>query len=141
MCRQYQPRPVSDLTTVPIIPSSYCQPLLLQYHSQPSAGHLGPEKTAARLRQVRYWVGMLHDIDQYCRKCSVCQSSKPPSPQKAPLLVCQLEDLGKWLQWTSWKFHCHVARIITFSSSRIILVSGQMLLHYQTRQLITQQRS
>ena len=29
---------------------------------------------------------MLHDIDQYCRECSVCQSSKPPAPQKAPLL-------------------------------------------------------
>ena len=59
VCRQYQPGSVIDLTTVPIIPSSYRQPLLLQYHSQPSAGHLGPEKTAARLQQVRYWVGML----------------------------------------------------------------------------------
>ena len=86
MCQQYQPGPVSDLSTVPIIPSSYRQSLLLQYHSQPSAGHLGPEKTAARIRQVEYWVGMLHDIDQYCRECSVCQNSKPPSPQKASLL-------------------------------------------------------
>ena len=86
VCRQYQPGPVHELTTVPIIPSSYRQTLLLQYHSHPSAGHLGPEKTAARIRQVGYWVGMLHDIDQYCRECSVCQSSKPPAPQKAPLL-------------------------------------------------------
>ena len=29
---------------------------------------------------------MLHDIDQYCRECEVCQSSKPPSPQKVPLI-------------------------------------------------------
>ena len=28
---------------------------------------------------------MLYDIHQYCRECSVCQISKPPSPQKAPL--------------------------------------------------------
>lgn len=86
VCRQYQPGPVCELTTVPIIPSSYRQTLLLQYHSHPAAGHLGAEKTAARIRQVGYWVGMLRDIDQYCRECSVCQSSKPPSPQKAPLL-------------------------------------------------------
>ena len=86
MCRRYQPGPVCELTTVPIIPLSCRQSLLLQYHSQPSAGHLGPEKTAARIRQVGYWVGMLHDIDQYCKECSVCQSSKPPSPQKAPLI-------------------------------------------------------
>ena len=86
VCRRYQPGPVCELTTVPIIPSSCRQSLLLQYHSQPSAGHLGPEKTAARIRQVGYWVGMLHDIDQYCKECSVCQSSKPPSPQKAPLI-------------------------------------------------------
>ena len=33
-----------------------------------------------------YWVGMLHDITEYCENCSVCQASKQPSPQKAPLI-------------------------------------------------------
>ena len=33
VCRQYPPGPVHELTTVPIIPSSYRQSLLLQYHS------------------------------------------------------------------------------------------------------------
>ena len=41
MCLQYQPGPVCKLTTIPIIPSSYHQSLLLQYRSQPFAGHLG----------------------------------------------------------------------------------------------------
>ena len=86
VCQQYQPGPVHELTTVPIIPSSYHQSLLQWYHSHPSASHLGPEKTAARIPQVGHWVGMLHDSDQYCRECSVCQRSKPPSPEKASLL-------------------------------------------------------
>ena len=86
VCRQYKPGPTCNLITVPLIPSSYKPTLLHQYHSQPSAGHLGPDKTASRIRQVGYWVGMLHDIDQYCRECTVCQSSKPPSPQKVPLM-------------------------------------------------------
>ena len=29
---------------------------------------------------------MKHDINLYCKECLTCQSSKPPSPQKAPLI-------------------------------------------------------
>ena len=85
VCRQYSPGPTSDLLTVPIIPISYQPTILHQYHDQPQAGHLGPDKTAARVRQVGYWVGMLQDIDQYCWECTICQVSKSSSPQKAPL--------------------------------------------------------
>ena len=38
----------------------------------PSAGHLGYQKTAAKVRQVGYWVGMLQDIEKYCRECTTC---------------------------------------------------------------------
>ena len=60
--------------------------MLHQHHDHPTAGHLGADKTAAKIRQVGYWVGMLHDITEYCENCSVCQASKLPSPQKAPLI-------------------------------------------------------
>ena len=86
MCRHYTPGPTSEPLTVPIIPSSYQPTLLLQYHDHPQAGHLGPDKTAAKIHQVGYWVGMLHDVDKYCQNCSVCQASKQPLPQKAPLI-------------------------------------------------------
>ena len=85
VCRQCHSGPVNELIIVPIIPLSYRQTLLQQHHNHPSVGHLGPDKTASRIWKVGYWVGMLYDIDQYCRECSVCQISKPPSPQKAPL--------------------------------------------------------
>ena len=75
-----------ELITVPVIPLLYRQTLLYQYHDQPPADHLGLDKTAARIRQVGYWVGMLHDIDQYCRECTVCQNCKPLSPQKVPVI-------------------------------------------------------
>ena len=86
VCRQYTPGPTSEPLIVPIIPSSYQSTLLFQYHDHPQAGHLCPDKTAAKIRQIGYWVGMLHDIDRYCQNCSVCQASKQPSPQKAPLI-------------------------------------------------------
>ena len=85
VCRKYAPTPHLPAVTVPIIPTSQRLTLLKEHHDNPSAGHLGFEKTATKMRQVGYWVGMLQDIDRYCRECSVCQRTKPPSPTKAPL--------------------------------------------------------
>ena len=76
VCRQYTPGPTSEPLTVTIIPSSYQATLLFQYHDHQQAGHLSPDKTAAKIRHVGYWIGMLHDIDRYCQNCSVCQASK-----------------------------------------------------------------
>ena len=85
VCRQYAPNPRLPPVTVPIIPASQRSSLFKQYHDVPSAGHLGFEKTAAKLRQVGYWVGMLQDIAKYCRDCVICQCTKPPVPTKALL--------------------------------------------------------
>ena len=86
VCRRYTPGPTSEPLIVPIIPSTYQATLLFQYHDHPQAGHLGTDKTAAKIRQVGYWVGMLHDIDTYCQNCLVCQASKQPTPQKVPMI-------------------------------------------------------
>ena len=89
-----QAGPQSDKLFVPIIPKSLRQTVLRQCHDAPNAAHLGPDKTTLKVRQLGYWVGMIHDITLYCRECVTCQSSKPPSPQKS---VSQLENHGKWL--------------------------------------------
>ena len=86
VCRQYTPGPNSEKLLVPIIPKSYQQEVLHQCHDAPNAGHVGADKTATKVRQLGYWVGMMHDINQYCRECVTCQSSKPPAPQKVPLI-------------------------------------------------------
>ena len=74
-----------DPIIVTVIPAPLRATVIAQHHDVPGAGHLGSDKTAARVREVGYWVGMLHDIDQYCRACSVCQISKLPLPPKALL--------------------------------------------------------
>ena len=86
ICHKYTPGPAKDPVIVPVIPAALQTTVISQYHDVPGAGHLGPDKTAARMRQVGHWVGMLRDIDQYCRECSVCQTSKLPLPSKAPLM-------------------------------------------------------
>ena len=85
ICCKYTPGPTMDPIIVPVIPAPLRATVIAQHHDVPGAGHLGSDKTAARVREVGYWVGMLHDIDQYCRACSVCQISKLPLPPKALL--------------------------------------------------------
>ena len=85
MCRQYAPTPSLPAITVPIIPALQRLAILQQHHDIPSADHLGFEKTTSKVHQVGYWVGMLQDIERYCRECVVCQRTKPPAPATAPL--------------------------------------------------------
>ena len=73
MCHQYAPTP--SLPAV-IIPASQWLALLQQHHDMPSAGHLVFEKTASKVNQVGSWIGMLQDIDRYCRECTVCHRIK-----------------------------------------------------------------
>ena len=85
ICLKYTPGPTMDSIIVPAIPAPLRAMVIAQHHDVPGAGHLGSDKTTARVQEVGYWVGMLHDIDQYCRGCSVCQTSKLTLPPKAPL--------------------------------------------------------
>jgi len=84
-CCCYAPNPQLPAITVPLIPTSQCLDLIKQQHDAPSAGHLGCDKTIIKVRQLGYWVGMLQDIDKYCREYIVCHRTKLPAPSIAPL--------------------------------------------------------
>jgi len=71
VCRRYTPSPSLNTVLVPLIPESYRPTLLYQHHNAVTAAHLGFEKTTARVHQVGYWVGMLQDIEKYCRECGL----------------------------------------------------------------------
>ena len=90
VCRCYAPNPQLPAITVPLIPASQCSNLIKQRHDAPSAGHLGCDKTISKVRQLGYWVGMLQDIDKYCRECIVCQRTKPPAQVKVPLTTVSI---------------------------------------------------
>ena len=86
LCRTYTPSPLQDEVTVPVLPPSLRQETLYQCHDLPTAGHQGMEKTLERLRKEAYWVGITRDVDNYCRRCLVCQAAKHVTPTKAPLV-------------------------------------------------------
>ena len=79
VCRHYTPSPSLNTVLVPLVPESCRSTILHQHHDTASAAHLGYEKTVARVRQIGYWVGMLQDIEKYCRECTIVTKNQPSS--------------------------------------------------------------
>ena len=55
-------------------------------HDPPSSGHLGVDKTYARLARDFYWPGCYRDVADYVRGCLVCQKVKPSQLGPAGLM-------------------------------------------------------
>ncbi|XP_023814763.2 uncharacterized protein LOC111947970 [Oryzias latipes] len=54
-------------------------------HTIPWAGHLGKQKTTARVMKHFYWPGLRTDIQHYCQSCPQCQKTSLKCTTKAPL--------------------------------------------------------
>ncbi|XP_031756161.1 uncharacterized protein LOC116410219 [Xenopus tropicalis] len=76
-----------------IVPFNYREQLLKVAHEVPLAGHLGVQKTKARLTHRFYWPNMGTDIANYCRSCLTCQRlGKSGDIAKAPLIPLPIID-------------------------------------------------
>ena len=94
LCHLWSPgkRCVKSLCTQVVIPSSLRHDLLVALHDDPTAGHLGPDKTYEKVRLRYYWPGMYKDIEHWCRSCIDCAMKKTPrNKSKAPLLPIPIE--------------------------------------------------
>ncbi|GFS19132.1 Pol polyprotein [Elysia marginata] len=60
-----------------ILPPEIRQQAMVLAHDR--AGHQGPERTIEILRRRCFWVGMSHDVLQYCLSCQRCQCAKAPA--------------------------------------------------------------
>jgi len=85
VCRTYTPRSSQQSDTVPVLPFSMQQSAISQSRDIPIVGHQGISKTLQPLQESAYWVGMSHDVAQYCKQCTVCQQTKMPAPTPAPM--------------------------------------------------------
>ena len=56
-----------------IVPTSLVPDVLTQLHS----AHQGIEKTQYRARTVCYWINMMAEIEDYVRKCKICEFCLP----------------------------------------------------------------
>ncbi|HVX00352.1 MAG TPA: DDE-type integrase/transposase/recombinase, partial [Candidatus Babeliaceae bacterium] len=60
--------------------------LLMEVHDAPTSGHLGIEKTLARLGKIFWWPGMRQEVQEYINSCVACQSNKASNRSPAGLL-------------------------------------------------------
>ena len=69
-----------------VVPQFLRQEILRISHSIPIAGHMGIEKTRARLENHFYWPGFYSDIRNYCLTCPECQMiARKRVHERAPL--------------------------------------------------------
>ena len=69
-----------------VAPQGVRERILRMLHDERPAGHLGREKTLARIKQHVYWPGMAEDVATWVRRCDLCARRKPgPGRGKCPM--------------------------------------------------------
>lgn len=74
--RTFKPSPTDHLHQVPIIPLSLQNEVIRLCHDPPHCGHLGIEKTLARILHVAYWPGIRRSVTDYVGNCKSCKEIK-----------------------------------------------------------------
>ena len=79
-----------------VLPEADREKALAEYHNTPQLGHLGVDKTFARVATYYYWPGYYRDVRWYDAAYQVCQAHK--SSQQAPAGLMTERNLeGPWI--------------------------------------------
>ncbi|KAK3083233.1 hypothetical protein FSP39_017411 [Pinctada imbricata] len=69
-----------------VLPPQLRSIVLKEMHDAPTSGHLGYEKTLARVKERFIWYGMSKDVKRWCETCEICGSKRGKNRKaKAPL--------------------------------------------------------
>ncbi len=68
-----------------VVPQKVRDLVLHLGHSVPWAGHLGRQKTTARISRHFFWPNLRRDVGDFCKSCPECQFTAIRGPPKAPL--------------------------------------------------------
>ena len=69
-----------------VVPAPLREILVAQAHESITTGHVGSDKTFARIQQGYFWPGMRSLIEEYVKSCKLCQKRNLAKRQlKAPL--------------------------------------------------------
>ena len=91
----WTPRRRSSQAVFPqlVIPEALKHEILVWAYDDITAGHLGPQKTYAKIRTRYYWRNMFRDIDRWCKSCVDCAVKKSlRNRHRAPLLPIPVEN-------------------------------------------------
>nr|CAI5840394.1 unnamed protein product [Callosobruchus analis] len=70
-----------------VIPKEERRALISAHHDPPIFGHLGVQKTYARLASKFYWPKIKEDVARYIRNCDICLKTKPIQQAPAGLML------------------------------------------------------
>ena len=69
-----------------VLPHSLIPIALEALHSGFGGGHFGVRKTLEKVRHRFYWPQLRQDVEEWCKRCSACAQTKPPTKSaRAPL--------------------------------------------------------
>ena len=86
LCRRFADADGVGDTLQVLVPHSLREEVLTYMHDSSLAGHLGVDKTLARLRERFYWPGYHDDVKDWCNRCASCATRKNPvTTPRAPL--------------------------------------------------------
>ena len=68
-----------------LVPRPARESLFQAYHASLFGGHLGRNRTLARLSYRFYWLGMSDDVKDSLRQCTTCIKRKSPNNRHHPL--------------------------------------------------------
>ena len=86
LCRRWRPvkKPAEACDQIVLLKECRARALHLA-HDVPMAGHLGRDRTLARLRRRFWWPGIAKDVAEHCQTCAECQRMARRGP-RAPLV-------------------------------------------------------
>ncbi len=71
-----------EFVDVIVVPKEFRQRIMEMAHER--CGHLSGGKVAKLVARYFLWPGMVREIEEYCRGCSVCQAKSKARPSKVP---------------------------------------------------------
>ena len=110
----------SEEKLLTIVPSNLINLVLTQLHNSVTGGHLGVKKTLSKVRQRFSWYKHRQDVENWCRRCDICASKKPPI--KKPHAPLQQYNVGAPLERTAVDILGPLPR--TNKGNRYLLVVG-----------------
>ena len=81
LCRRFKMADGSNSTAQILVPKALHEEVLANLHEGALGGHLGVNKTLARMKKHFYWPGHYNDVCDWCLNCGICAQHKTPSPK------------------------------------------------------------
>jgi hypothetical protein len=84
---QYPGFQVGNLEWKTVIPEHLKVVIMRQFHDEPTAAHLGIQRTWKRIRTRFYWTQLYADVKKFVLSCESCQAYKKPKGKIAGLMM------------------------------------------------------